>query len=86
MINTELTTNLEYALMLGPMGFTVLPCCWPGLTGKCACPKKHGTTPKTVKNMELVRRGELRSVRAGHRTLIPMSAINELGDGGDGKS
>lgn len=26
----------------------------------------------------MVRRGELRSVRAGHRTLIPMTAIQQL--------
>ena len=35
----------------------------------------------------MVNSGELRSVRAGKRGLVPMSAINEfLGDGGDGKS
>jgi excisionase family DNA binding protein len=35
----------------------------------------------------MVNSGELRSVRAGKRVLVPMSAINEfLGDGGDGKS
>lgn len=42
-------SNLEYALMLARMGFKVLPCCWPGLTGKCACPKEHGGTPKMNK-------------------------------------
>ena len=35
----------------------------------------------------MVNSGELRSVRAGKRVLVPMSAINEfLGDGCDGKS
>ena len=35
----------------------------------------------------MVNSGELRSVRAGKRVLVPMSAINEfLVDGGDGKS
>ena len=33
----------------------------------------------------MVNSGELRSVRAGKRVLVPMSAINGfLGDGGDG--
>ena len=35
----------------------------------------------------MVNSGELRSVRAGKRVLVPMSAINEfLGDSGNGKS
>ena len=35
----------------------------------------------------MVNSGELRSVRAGKRVLVPMSAINEfLGDSGTGKS
>jgi excisionase family DNA binding protein len=33
----------------------------------------------------MVNSGELRSVRAGKRVLVPMTAINEfLGDSGDG--
>ena len=34
----------------------------------------------------MVNDGTIRSVRAGKRVLVPMSAINDfLGDGGDGK-
>ena len=51
MTSTAQSANLEYALMLGRMGFKEIPCCWPGPTGACACPKRHGGTPQKDKEI-----------------------------------
>ena len=43
MVSTERPTNVKYALMLGRMGYKVLPLCWPNPEGNCGCDKDHDT-------------------------------------------
>ena len=41
MASTARATNPDYALMLGRMGFKVLPCCWSDSDGNCDCGWNH---------------------------------------------
>ena len=43
MVSTERPTNVKYALMLGRMGYKVLPLCWPNPEGNCGCDNDHDT-------------------------------------------
>jgi len=50
-------TQVEYALMLGRLGYGVIPLCWPSSTGYCACGWKHkikevGKAPRVLKGVK----------------------------------
>jgi hypothetical protein len=50
-------TQVEYALMLGRLGYRVIPLCWPSPTGDCACGWNHkvkevGKAPRVPKGVK----------------------------------
>ena len=53
-------TQVEYALMLGRLGYRVIPLCWPSSKGYCACGWNHkvdevGKAPRVLKGVKAAR-------------------------------